>query len=69
MPDCCFLIESLLHVGSQETPGVSTNIVEDDIVSPLEQECAKARAVLNANIGACHLKLVESQTFISIIGI
>ena len=45
-----------------ETPGVSTNTVEDDIVSPLEQECAKARAVLNANIGACYVKLVSALT-------
>ncbi|VDB99846.1 unnamed protein product [Peniophora sp. CBMAI 1063] len=28
-------------------------------LSPLEQDCAKARAVLNANIGACHVKLEE----------
>lgn len=28
-------------------------------LSGLELECAKARAVLNANIGACHVKLVE----------
>lgn len=28
-------------------------------LSPLEMECAKARSVLNANIGACHIKLVR----------
>ncbi|EIM83355.1 TPR-like protein [Stereum hirsutum FP-91666 SS1] len=29
-------------------------------LSPLEMECAKARSVLNANIGACHIKLKEN---------
>lgn len=33
----------------------------EEVVQPLaglQLECAKARAVLNANIGACHVKLV-----------
>lgn len=33
--------------------------VERIRTAPLDQECAKARAVLNANIGACHVKLVS----------
>lgn len=33
----------------------------------LDLECAKARAVLNANIGACHLKLVELKLFVLLI--
>jgi hypothetical protein len=28
-------------------------------MSALEKECAKVRSVLNANIGACHVKLVR----------
>lgn len=28
-------------------------------LSELEQECAKSRSVLHANIGACHVKLVS----------
>jgi hypothetical protein len=33
---------------------------EDEIpMTPEETECAKARAVLNANIGACFVKLVS----------
>jgi hypothetical protein len=28
-------------------------------LSELEQDCAKARSVLNGNIGACHVKLVS----------
>jgi hypothetical protein len=28
-------------------------------LSDLEKECARARSILNANIGACHVKLVR----------
>ncbi|GJJ09631.1 hypothetical protein Clacol_003855 [Clathrus columnatus] len=31
--------------------------------SELEQECAKARAILNGNIGACYVKLVRGVNF------
>ena len=31
-------------------------------ISAVEAECAKARAVLNANIGACHVKLVSGSS-------
>ncbi len=36
---------------------------KEDVVpfSELEQECAKARSILNANIGACHVKLVRKD--------
>lgn len=34
-------------------------------LSELEQECAKARAVLNGNIGACYVKLVRTIIFVS----
>jgi len=36
---------------------------KEDVVplSELEQECAKARSILNANIGACHVKLGEHK--------
>ena len=33
-------------------------------ISAIEAECAKARAVLNANIGACHVKLVSDSKFV-----
>lgn len=33
--------------------------VESPPLMGLQLECAKARAVLNANIGACHVKLVR----------
>jgi hypothetical protein len=45
-----------------EEPGI-------EIVSPVsvenesEKECARLRAVLNANIGACHVKLVSQNIF------
>jgi hypothetical protein len=52
---------------SSDEEGVET---KDDVeksppradLSPLEQECAKVRAVLNANIGACHVKLVRKSS-------
>ena len=31
-------------------------------ISAIEAECAKARAILNANIGACHVKLVSGSS-------
>ena len=40
-----------------------------EIVSPAstengsDKECARLRAVLNANIGACHVKLVSQMPF------
>ena len=32
---------------------------EDPVPEEMQAECAKARAVLNANIGACYVKLVR----------
>lgn len=38
---------------------------EEEVVppepTPMQVECAKARSVLNANIAACHVKLVSSM--------
>ena len=49
--------------GQEEQASVSeaaSSIVEEPAPSTaLEIECAKARSVLNANIGACHVKLVS----------
>ena len=36
-------------------------VTQEPALSPLEEECAKARAVLNANIGACYVKLASSS--------
>jgi len=51
-----------------EVPGASTDAESQsepsdrvNVDSPLERECAKARSVLHANIGACHLKLGEIE--------
>lgn len=42
--------------GSNKEEGVS--VTEPEEVTPLQAECAKARSVLNANLAACHVKLV-----------
>lgn len=34
--------------------------LEPPPLSETEQNCAKARSILNGNIGACHVKLVSS---------
>lgn len=34
--------------------------LEPTPLSETEQDCAKARSILNGNIGACHVKLVSS---------
>ena len=33
-----------------------------DATPPLDIDCAKARAILNANIGACYVKMVRSRS-------
>jgi len=52
-----------------EVPAASTDAESQsepsdcvNVDSPLEHECAKARSVLHANIGACHLKLASAHT-------
>ncbi|KAI0036681.1 hypothetical protein K488DRAFT_40620, partial [Vararia minispora EC-137] len=45
------------HRSSSEEDDLGTPVKEP--ISLLEQDCAKMRAVLNANIGACYLKLGE----------
>lgn len=46
--------------GAAEEKEDKTEEKEEPVkLSPLETECAKARSVLNANIGACHVKLVR----------
>jgi hypothetical protein len=46
-----------------ETSGTPTEVdsqpISDASANALERECAKARSVLNANIAACHVKLVR----------
>lgn len=42
--------------GSNQKEGVSET--EPEEVMPLQAECARARSVLNANLAACHVKLV-----------
>jgi len=44
---------------TEEVPEINTNDGSVTAVRSLEEECAKARAVLNGNIGACHVKLVS----------
>lgn len=41
-----------------------TSSTDDHLIEPsaLEQECSNARAVLNANIAACYVKLVRMLT-------
>lgn len=52
-----------------EAPGDSTDAESQtkpsdcvNVDSPLENECAKARSILHANIAACHLKLASPHT-------
>lgn len=46
-------------VRSQEPEAHETTFQEDVLhISEVQAECAKARAILNANIAACHVKLV-----------
>ncbi|KZT05924.1 TPR-like protein [Laetiporus sulphureus 93-53] len=50
--------------GAEDTEGSvqpETEEEEKRPLSELEQECAKARSVMNANIGACHVKLGEHK--------
>jgi hypothetical protein len=42
-----------------ENDGQSTGSASPSVDTPLERECAKTRSVLNANIAACHVKLVR----------
>ncbi|KAI0274677.1 TPR-like protein [Gloeopeniophorella convolvens] len=46
---------------TEDIPKENESICSAEVKSPLEQECAKARAVLNANIGACHVKLGDDE--------
>ncbi|THH21475.1 hypothetical protein EW146_g79 [Bondarzewia mesenterica] len=49
---------------SRETPAAQPDEgdqPETISTTPLEAECAKARSILNANIGACHVKLGEHE--------
>ncbi|KAI0361240.1 TPR-like protein [Trametes cingulata] len=55
---------------TEEDPEVSAAAEEEDanIIIPdaeLDAECAKARAVLNANIAACFMKLTEHKEVVS----
>ena len=42
-----------------EIDSQSASSASPSVDSPLERECAKTRSVLNANIAACHVKLVR----------
>jgi len=44
--------------------GVSTAAKEELPETDLERQCAKARAVLNGNIGACYVKLVNFPAYV-----
>lgn len=46
---------------SKSVPDQSKEVEVEEPVSAIEAECAKARAVLNANIGACHVKLGDHK--------
>jgi len=35
--------------------------IDEQALTPLEHDCAKARAILSSNIGACHVKLGEHK--------
>jgi len=48
---------------SSKVPPEEEGSEKANIPSELEAECAKARAVLNANIGACLVKLVCESMF------
>ncbi|KAI0778528.1 TPR-like protein [Trametes elegans] len=56
-------------VGPEEEQTVQSSSeieeVHDERATVLEVDCAKARAVLNANIGACYIKLEEHKEVVS----
>ncbi|KAF8591908.1 hypothetical protein K439DRAFT_613505 [Ramaria rubella] len=52
--------EASLDDGSQ-SQGEGSQSVEPAPLSELEQDCAKARSILNGNIGACYVKLDEHK--------
>lgn len=47
--------------GSDDNEQSSTSVPEPEVIG-VEAECAKARATLNANIGACYVKLVSCSS-------
>ncbi|KAJ3555545.1 hypothetical protein NM688_g2517 [Phlebia brevispora] len=53
--------EETVDLAEGASTSQDTNVLTEPEPTPLETECVKARAVLNANIGACHVKLGEHK--------
>ena len=51
----------------REESGKDDKKPEPPPLTGVKLECAKLRAVLNANVGACHVKLVSSLTRLSLL--